>query len=40
MDKYNTEGENIKYKVGDIVTVLSNLKEVKADLEQDIEVEE
>lgn len=28
MDKYNTEGENIKYKVGDIVTVLSNLEEV------------
>lgn len=30
MDKYNTEGENIKYKVGDIVTVLSNLEEVNA----------
>lgn len=30
MDKYNTEGENIKYKVGDIVTVISNLKEVNA----------
>lgn len=30
MDKYNTEGENIKYKVGDIVTVISNLEEVNA----------
>lgn len=30
MDKYNTEGENIKYKVGDIVTVLNNLEEVNA----------
>lgn len=28
MDRYNTEGENIKYKVGDIVTVISNLEEV------------
>ena len=28
MDKYNTEGEKIEYKVGDIVTVISNLEEV------------
>lgn len=34
MDRYNTEGENIKYKVGDIVTVLSNLKEVNAAREE------